>query len=125
MLTDMANLRSKAEHKVSISSSSVSVRRKDHPSKVKKNIAVLKRAMSQRSTGWSSRDWTSRTKDRGQSSADEWKASHKEGKWRDVSANLDEVFKTAKEKTISWSKKLPRKPKKRIRDLQLDGKRCH
>ena len=57
-------------------------------SKVKKKNAVLKRAMTQRHAGWSSKDWKSRSKsywlqsageDTGESSQDKWKNSNSEG----------------------------------------------
>ena len=56
---------------------------------MRKNSAILRRAMTERSTGWSERDWKYKPKSHwryspvegaGQSSHDKWKCSKPQGK---------------------------------------------
>ena len=71
---------------------------------VRKNSAILKRAMTERHTGWSRRDWNSNPKHHwrssavegaGQSSNDKWKGSKIKDKWKEASFEMDAL----KEKT--------------------------
>ena len=62
------------------------------------NIAVLKRPMSQRHAGWSSKDWNSKSnrqrsavEDAGQSSQDKCKSSKPRAKWKEISHNVKEL----------------------------------
>ena len=82
-------------------------------SKVKKISAILKRAMTERHTGWSRKDWNSRSKthwrssaveDAGQSSHDKWKSSKIQGKWKEVSREMDVLDSSLKEKKHIWNK---------------------
>ena len=79
----------------------------------KKTTAVLERAMTETRERWQGKDWYGRTKSRlqqptgsdgGQSFHDTWDISQSNGKWREISAEMDEVGTTAKEKTNTWNK---------------------
>ena len=79
-------------------------------STVRKNIAVLKRAMSKKNAGWSSKDWNSKAnrqrsavEDAGQSSQDKWKSSKPRAKWKDISHNVEELGVLVKEKKSTWT----------------------
>ena len=68
------------------------------------NIAVLKRAMTQRHAGWSSKDWSSESnwqrsaiEDAGQSSKDQRKNSKSRAKWKDISHHVEELGTLVKE----------------------------
>ena len=69
------------------------------------NIAVLKRAMSKKHAGWSSKDLNSKSnwqrsavEDAGQSSQDKWKSSKSRAKWKDISHTEEELGVLVKEK---------------------------
>ena len=73
--------------------------------------AVLKRAMSKRSAGWSSRDWHSKAnwqrspiEDGGQSSQDKWKNLKPRVQWKEMSHNVDELGTLVNEKKSTWVK---------------------
>ena len=93
-------------HRVSLSSSCSSHKRK-RLSSVKKTTAVLKRATTEKSEKWKSRDWYGTTKTRwqqparssgGHSSHDAWDHAKPKGKWKEVSAEFDAVGAVVKER---------------------------
>ena len=73
-LKTMSHFHSKRMHRVHVQSST-SPERREPPSNVKKNIAVLKRALSGRHGGWAKRDW--RSKSRPQWQGRLWKKLHR------------------------------------------------
>ena len=82
-------------------------------SKVRKNSAILKRAITERRTRWSGRDWNSEPKSHwrcspvegaGQSSRDEWQSSKPQGKWKEISTEIDALGSALKEKSDTWTK---------------------
>ena len=96
----------------SLSSSCCSSKRR-RLSKVKKTTAVLKRAMTEKRERWQGNEWYGRPVyrwqqptgcDGGQSSTDTWDISQTKGKWREISAEMDAVVTTVKEKTNTWNK---------------------
>ena len=91
-------------HKVSLSSSCSSHKRKILSS-VKKTTAVLKKAMTEKSVKWKSREWYRATKtgwqqpagsSGGQSSQDAWE--HAKPKGKEVSAEYEAIDALVKEK---------------------------
>ena len=109
---DAASFNSGTMHRVSLSSSCSSHKRK-RLSCVKKTTAVLKKAMTEKSEKWKSRDWFGTTKTRwqqpagssgGQSSHDAWEHAKQKGKWKEVSAEFDAVGAVVKEKNNTWHK---------------------
>ena len=81
--------------------------------KCKKTTAVSKRAMTEKRERWPGKDWYGRPKygwqqsagcDGGQSSHDMRDTSQPHGKWREISAEMDAVRTTVKEKTNMWNK---------------------
>ena len=80
--------------------------------KSEKNSAFLKRAMTERHAGWSRKDGISRFKtlwrasaveDAGQSSHDKWKSTKFQGKWKEVSIEMDVPGSSLKKKKL-WNK---------------------
>ena len=74
---------------------------------------MLKRAMPERHTEWSRKDWNSRSKthlrssaveDAGQSSHDKWKSSKIQGKWKEIFLEMDVLGSSLKEKKNTWNK---------------------
>ena len=66
---------------------------------MKKNRAILKKAMTDRHARWSKKEWCSKSKPHwrssagehaGQSSHDKWKSSKPLGKWKEISLEMDE-----------------------------------
>ena len=81
---------------------------------MKKNSAILKKAMTDRHARWSKKEWYSKSKpqwrlpageDAGQSSQDKWKSSKHQGKWKEISLEMDALGSTLKEKTHTWNKR--------------------
>ena len=77
------------------------------------NSAMLRRAMTERHTGWSRKDWYSKPgrqrrsssgEGAGQSSHDKWKSWKPQGKWKEVSVEMDALGSALKEKTDTWKK---------------------
>ena len=108
----MSPFHSKTMHRVSISSSCFPPKR-EPVSTVKKNSAILKKATTERHTGWSRKEWHSNPKhqcrssaheDAGQSSHDKWKSSRPQGKWKEVSLEVDALGSALKEKTHTLNK---------------------
>ena len=107
-----ASFYSKTMHRVSISSSCSSPKLVKL-STVKKKTAVLKRAMTEKWERWQIKERYGKTKSRwqqsagedgGQSSHDMWKNSQTQGTWREISAEIDAVGTTVKEKTNTWNR---------------------
>ena len=82
-------------------------------SRVKKTTAVLKRAMTEKSDRWQSRDWYGNTKTRrqqtaggvgGQSSHDTWDTAKPKGMWKEISAEIDAMETAVKDKKNTWHK---------------------
>ena len=82
-------------------------------STVKKNSAILKQAMTDRHARWSKKQRYSKSKphwrspageDAGQSSHDKWKSSKPQGKWKEISLEMDALESALKEKTHTWNK---------------------
>ena len=114
----MSPFHSRAVHRVSISSSASSARR-EPVSKVRKKSAILKRAMTERRTGWSGRDWNSKPRNHWRSSPvegsslhDKWKSSKPQGKWKDISAEMDALGLAFKETSNTWTKNCKESAKK-------------
>ena len=92
------------------------------------NIAVLKRAMSQKHVGWSSKDWNSKSnwqrsavEDAGQSSQDKRKNSKPRAKWKEISRTLEELGTLVKDKTSTWIKSC-KESSKRETEIRLVGR---
>ena len=90
-----------------------SARKRKGLSSVKKTTEVLKKAMSEKSEKWKSREWYGTTKTRwqqpagnsgGQSSLDAWEHAKPKGKWKEVSAEYEAINALVKEKKITWHK---------------------
>ena len=99
-------------HRVSISSSCSSPKRV-RLSTVKKKTAGLKHAMTEKRERWQNKECYGKTKSRwqqparedgGQSSQDTWTNSQLQGKWKEISADIDAVGNTVEEKTNTWNK---------------------
>ena len=97
---------------VSISSSCSSPKR-EAVSTVKKNSAILKKAMTNRHTRWSKKEWYSTSnphwrssagEDAGQDSHDKCKSSKPQDKWKEISLEMDVSGSAWKEKTHTWNK---------------------
>ena len=80
---------------------------------MKKKIAVLKGAMNEKRERWQTKEWHGKAKSRwqqpageegGQSSYDKWGNSQPQGKWKEISAEIDAVGTTVDEKTNTWNK---------------------
>ena len=108
----MASVNSGTMHRVSPSSSCSSHKRK-RLSRVKKTTAVLKKAMTEKSDKWKSREWYGTTKTRWQqparssgrqSSHDAWDPAKPKGKWKEVSTEYEAIDALVKEKRITWNK---------------------
>ena len=87
-------------------------------SRVRKHIAVLKQAMSQKHAGWLSKDWNSKSnwqrsavEDAGQSSQDKRESSKPRAKWKEISHTVEELGTLVKEKKSTWIKGCVRKEK--------------
>ena len=100
-------------------------------SKVKKTTADQKRAMTKKREGWQSEEWYGKTKyrwqqpageDGGQSSHDTWNISQPQGNWREISAEMDAVGTTVKEKTNTWNKSC-KESAKRETELHSNGRK--
>ena len=72
---------------------------------MKKNLAVLKEAMTRKNASWSSRGWHTKTgsqhslvDDGGQNSQDRWKKPAPYAKWKEVSRLAEELEMLAKDK---------------------------
>ena len=111
-------------HKVFLSSS-CSLHKRGKRSSVEKTTAVLKRAMTEKSDRWKSREWYGSTKTKwqlsagssgGQTSVDTWVHVKPKGKWMEVSADYRVLDALAKEKKITW-RKSGRENAKREADL--------
>ena len=80
-------------------------------SKVEKTTAVLKRAMTENRETWQGNGKETKSRwqqtvwfEGGQSSHDTWDISRPKGKWREISAEMDEVGSAVKEKSNTWKK---------------------
>ena len=76
---------------------------------MKKHVAVLKRAMTRKKSGWSSRGSQTRSgwqfspvDDGGHSSQDQWKKPASRSKWEDVSNTVEQLETMAKDKKSTW-----------------------
>ena len=87
--------------------------KRERLSTVKKKTPVLKRAMTEKREKWQTKEWYGKAKSRweqlageegGQSSHDKWKNSQPQGKWKEISVEIDAVETTVKEKTNTWNK---------------------
>ena len=108
----MASFNSGTMHTVSLSSSCSSHKRKLLSSVKKKTAAVLKKAMTEKSDKWKSRDCYGTTTSRwqqpagnsgGRSSHDTWEHAKPKGKWKEVSAEFEAISVLVKEKKITWN----------------------
>ena len=77
-------------------------------SKVRQKSAIVKRAMTERHTRWNSKPknhWrSSPVEGAGQSSHDKLKSSTHQGKWKEISLEMDALGSALKEKTHTWNK---------------------
>ena len=83
-------------------------------SKVRKNSAILKRAITEKHTGWSRRDWNSKPKNHWRSSAVDGagQSSNLEGKLKDISLEMDALGSALKEQTHTWNRSCKESAKK-------------
>ena len=84
-----------------------------------KNLSVLKRAMSKKSAGWSSRDWNSKgnwqrsaVEDGEQNSQDKWKSSKLRVKWKEISSYVEQLGILLKSKNSTRNKSCKESSKK-------------
>ena len=82
-------------------------------SKGNKTTVARKRAMTEKRDRWQSKEWYGRAKSRrqqpagedgGESSHDTWKNSQPQGKWREISAEMDAVGNHFERKTNTWNR---------------------
>ena len=78
-------------------------------SRVEKRSAVLKRAMTEKHQRWPKKDRYSKTnshwwqpagREVGQSSHDKWRSTKPQGKWKEISAEIDAVVTTVRIGTV-------------------------
>ena len=107
-----ASVHSEVMHRVSVSSSWSSPK-KELVSNVKKESAILERARTKNHEIWPKKEWKNKTESHWrppaggvveQNSHDTWRSSKPQGKSKEISAEIDAVGTTVKEKTNTWNK---------------------
>ena len=99
--------------------------RKEAVSSVKKTSAILKKAMTDGHARWPKKECKNKAKphwrppagrgeEGGQSSHDKWTSSKPQGKWKAISAEIDTLRTTVKEKNEYLEQKLQRQRQERI-----------